>query len=155
MNGVDDIFAQVVGSPSLAVLYGPAGSGKTRLFARVEDLLRNGPGFSVLRCCASDLIDRLLDSLKHGTYDQFLSSLRAYRVFLVDNVWILRHRVHTAREIFRIFRMLVQQGSAVVIASDLKPSVISSWSKEIGEMIGQSRVMKIRSGPGKTLILKT
>jgi hypothetical protein len=39
--------------------------------------------------------------------------------------------------------MLIQHGGAVVIATDLKPMVISSWSKEIGEMIGQSRILEI------------
>jgi chromosomal replication initiation ATPase DnaA len=142
-NPEDPIFLEVVDGPSLTVLYGPTGSGKTRLFSYMEDFLRNHPECSVLRCCTSDLIDRLLDSLKHGTYGQFLSSLRAYRMFLIDNIWILGYRANTAREIFRIFRMLIHHGGAVVIASDLKPSVISSWSKEIGEMIGQSHIMEI------------
>jgi chromosomal replication initiation ATPase DnaA len=141
------ILSEVVGDPSLTVLYGPTGSGKTRLFRHMEDFLLNRPDRRVLRCCTSDLIERLLESLKHGAYGQFLSSLRAYRVFLIDNIWILGYRVNTAREIFRIFRMLIHHGGAVVIASDLEPSVISSWSKEVGEMIGQSRIMEIGYPP--------
>ena len=137
------ILSEVVGGPSLTILYGPTGSGKTCLFRYMEDFLRNHLDQRVLRCCTRDLIDRLLDSLKHGAYGQFLSSLLAYRVFLIDNIWILGNRVHTAREIFSIFRTLIHDGSAVVIASDLEPSVLSSWSKEIGEMIGQSRIMEI------------
>jgi chromosomal replication initiation ATPase DnaA len=98
-----------------------------------------------LHCCTSDLIDRLLESLKHGAYGQFLSSLLAYRVFLIDNIWILRYRVYTARKIFSIFRTLIHHGGAVVIASDLEPSVISSWSEEIGDMIGRSRILEIEN----------
>jgi len=137
------ILSEVVGGPSLTILYGPSGSGKTRLFRHIEAFLHNRPERRVLRCCTSNLIDRLLDSLKRGTYQQFLSSLRAYRVLLIDNIWILGCRANTAKEIFRIFRMLIQRGGAVVIASDLEPSVISSWSKEIGEMIRQSRIVKV------------
>lgn len=132
-------------APSLAILYGPSGSGKTRMLKYVEELLSNQPDCLVLRCCTSGLVDRLVDSLKHGVYEQFLSSLMIYQVLLIDNIWILSGKVHTAKGIFSIFERLIHRGRAVVIASDLKPSIISDWSEDISDMIRQSRVFKIDS----------
>lgn len=129
--------------PSLILIYGSSGAGKTRLLSALADLLRVRMGSAILYCSALDLVENLVGSIKLGSYQRFLNSLMMYRALLIDNIWVLACRPHAAEEIFSCFRMCLRQGSPVFIASDLAPATMSAWSEVIGDIMKESRVFQI------------
>jgi chromosomal replication initiation ATPase DnaA len=84
-----------------------------------------------------DLIQEMVDAIKKGTYCAFRSSLMRLDALLIDNIWLLQSRHHTACVVFSLFKAFADKGGLVMIAGDLPPSLLSKWA------------------PRKTLILKT
>lgn len=141
-----NIFPEAITTPTLVLIYGTSGSGKTRFLRNMAGLLRKCRGFQVLHCCTHELVENLMENLKRGAFEGFLSSLKQYKFFLIDNIWILEKKPHTAEAIFRTFKTLIHRGCFVLIASDLKPATISAWSEDISEIIRESRTYTMQGG---------
>jgi chromosomal replication initiator protein len=134
---------ETIERPSLVLICGPSGAGKTHLLSALADLLRARMGSAVLHCSAHELVENLVENINRGSCKSFRDSLMTYRALLIDNIWVLAHQPHTAQEIFSCFRMCLHQGSSVIVASDLEPATISTWSEEIADIIKESRLFPI------------
>ncbi len=134
---------ETVEHPSLVLICGPSGSGKSRLLSALADLLRARLGSAILHCSAHELVENLVENIKRGSCKSFRNGLMTYRALLIDNIWVLASRPHATEEIFSCFRMCLRQGSPVFVASDLAPAAISTWSEEISDIIKESRIFPI------------
>ncbi len=141
------LLREVSHEPSLTIIYGQSGSGKTRLLRHMAEAFPIQSDRQILHWCTTELVAHLLDSLKYTSRKHFVSSLLRYTVFLIDNIWILGGKPRTAMEIFSLFQRLIDHNRSVVIASDLAPSVIASWGRGVAEVVRHSRVLKIERPP--------
>ena len=127
----------------LVIVYGPSGSGKTRLLISLAERLSSQRRLKVFHHSVHEVTENLLDNLKRGTIECFRKSLLDYQIFLIDNMFVLQGKPFTAREIFSIFRMLIDMHRPVVIASDIEPSIMASWADDNGSMIKTSRIISM------------
>ena len=147
MNRADIVqlcYQQALSSdPALVLIWGPTGSGKTRLLKALADLLREQLGPALLFCSAHHLVENFFDSMKTFRHQSFQSTIEGRRTLLIDNIWTLSKRPHTAKEFFTSFGRCIARGSSVFIASDLTPTPLAPWSGNIGEWIGESRIFGV------------
>ena len=110
-------------------------------------------GPALLFCSAHHLVESFLDSMRTFRQQSFRNTIEGRRAILIDNIWTLSEKPHTAEELFTRFGGCIARGGSVFIASDLTPTPLAPWSDKIGEWIGKGRIFGVT--PAKTLILKT
>jgi chromosomal replication initiation ATPase DnaA len=134
---------ETVERPSLVMIYGASGVGKTRLLSTLAALLRVRLGSAILQCSAHELVENLVENIKRGSCRSFRNDLMTYQALLIDNIGVLACRPHAAEELFSCFRMYLRQGNPVFVASDLAPAIISTWSEKIADIMKESRIFPI------------
>lgn len=93
--------------------------------------------FNLLHCCALDLIQKMVDSIKTGSFQTFRAFLMRHDAMFIDDVWLLKKRPRTAHALFSLFESFAEKGGLVVMADDLTPPFFLEWAQ------------------GKTVILET
>ena len=105
---------------SILYLYGPTGTGKTRLMRMMETTLaEQASDGSVTRVGAEKLVDEMVSEIPIGSLDRFFAKYTEIENLMVDNYWVLAGRPHAARMLTRLFRDRQNRGKLTVVASDL------------------------------------
>ena len=116
-------------------LYGPSRSGKTTMLKVIEDYLSRIKGVRVFRLDAEDLVIELVRSIRNsGGTMAFYYKFHDYDALLVDNIWVLQGKPRTAKEIFNLFKTLINKDKLLVIAWDIVPEMLLQGTKTINEL---------------------
>ena len=100
----------------LLFIYGPNGSGKTRLLrAMAEELNSKG---SVILTGAESLVDEMIDPMHTFDLKSFRSKYLQVDSLLIDNLWVLKSRPTATAELCRLFRDRNKAKRITVVASE-------------------------------------
>ena len=122
-----DTISKRFPASGIVVLYGPLGSGKTRLMQAAARYASVQKGLDILNCCVLDLIQEMADAIKMGTWHACRKTMMRLDALFIDNIWLLQNRRQTALMVFSLFEAFAGKGGLVMIASDLSPSLLSEW----------------------------
>ncbi|WP_198013082.1 DnaA ATPase domain-containing protein [Citrifermentans bremense] len=102
-------------------LFGPTGTGKTRLLKRYHDCTRRQPGIKTRRLCVHQFSSELMQAVTTSAMQHFRLRYLSLDVLMVDNAWLLLKRPHLRQELFSLFLAMTKKGKFVVLAGDIAP----------------------------------
>ncbi len=103
------------------VIYGSPGMGKTHLL-HAASLQAAAAGWAVACLSAEEFATRYLGSLRRGAIDEFQSSVRNVRLFVLDDLQYLAGKKGTLDELVHTIDYVTNTGGHVVIASEQHPA---------------------------------
>lgn len=115
-------------------LYGGVGVGKTHLMQAISRELRAiwPQETKVIYILSEQLINEMIDSLRHNRMTLFHERFRSVGALLVDDIQVLRGKRRTQEEFFDTFNTLYELGKQIVISSDCPPKEISALADWLG-----------------------
>ncbi len=105
----------------LLCIFGPNGSGKTRLLQMIEQVVVSAPGGKVLRVGVEMFADELVRALHVSAIESFRRKYHEIDTLLIDNLWVLCSRPHTTTEICGVIQKRRNAGRLTAVVSDLLP----------------------------------
>ena len=129
-------------SAGLLFIYGPSGTGKTRLLPLIAETLQGGEG--VLRVGREQVVWEMEDALAQGNFDQVINSDSTIENLLIDNLWILRSRPAAAKEMGSLIEARIALGNLTVVASDLVYQEVLRSVPSIGRCLGENSAVHLR-----------
>ena len=111
--------------PSPLVLFGWVGLGKTHLAGAIAHAMRaREPRCRVICQPSTDFVDRLLASMRGDSPKSWSAELAEAAVLILDDVHFLAGHAETQEALVRVFSVLHQRGTPVVLTSDRAPQEI-------------------------------
>jgi chromosomal replication initiator protein len=112
-------------------LFGPTRSGKTHLLHAIEQALRaRRPDTRVLRAPAQQVIDQIIEAIRHDEMQRFRTSIATLDALLLDDVWIGADKPRTLEELLRHFESVLMNNGQIVVTSHVAPDafpILKRW----------------------------
>ena len=117
-----------LGGSNPLVIYGDVGNGKTHLRDAIGHRIqeRASGQLRVVICHAQHFVRYMVEAFKQrgNAVEAILRHYQAADVLLIDDIQFLRRAPNTQEEFFKIFNILYDRGSQIVLTSDRHPSRI-------------------------------
>lgn len=130
------------------MLYGSSGLGKTHLLHAVGNHLKlNKPQAKVIYMYSGDLITLLNDAMKtKSVYGNSVEIVKQQLLdcdyFLIDDIQNLK--INSSQEVFfTIYNRLIEQGTQIIITSDMNPSELTGLQKRLVSRFRQGLTINI------------
>jgi len=102
-------------------LFGPTGTGKTRLLKRYHDCTRRQTGIMTRSLCVHQFSSELMHAAATAGLRDFRLRYLSLDVLMIDNAWLLLKQPHLKRELFSLLSTMAKKGKFVVLAGDIAP----------------------------------
>ena len=113
-------------------IYGPSGLGKTHLlYAIMNRISELCPEAKIVYVKGEDFTNQLIDSISHGTCEQFRSKYRTADVLLIDDTQFISGKVSTQEEFFHTFNTLYENHKQIVLTCDCPPRSIKTLENRL------------------------
>jgi chromosomal replication initiator protein len=113
-------------------IYGPSGLGKTHLlYAIMNRISELCPEAKIVYVKGDDFTNQLIDSISHGTCEQFRSKYRTADVLLIDDTQFISGKVSTQEEFFHTFNTLYENHKQIVLTCDCPPRSIKTLENRL------------------------
>lgn len=113
-------------------IYGPSGLGKTHLlYAIMNRISELCPDAKIVYVKGEDFTNQLIDSISHGTCEQFRSKYRTADVLLIDDTQFISGKVSTQEEFFHTFNTLYENHKQIVLTCDCPPRSIKTLENRL------------------------
>jgi len=133
------------------VIHGGIGLGKSHLLEGIGIAVRERhPGLKVVRQTAEAFTNAFLDALRAGGLTSFRSKYRNADVLILDDVHFLAAKRSTQEEFQHTLDALAASGSAIVLACDHHPRMISKLTDELITRFLGGMVVKLEAPDPKT-----
>lgn len=129
---------------NLLFLYGPTGSGKTRLLQLIAEKLYGIE--PVIRVGSEQIVVEMYQTILEQTFSEFFDRYVWVENLLVDNLWILRSRPAAAKEMGRLIKARTANGNLTVLASDLSYQEVLRTLPAIGDYLKEERAVRLSIG---------
>lgn len=113
-------------------IYGPSGCGKTHLINAIGVKMKEAqPKSRVLYVSARLFQVQFTDSVRHNTFNDFITFYQTIDVLIIDDVqeWITAPRTQEA--FFHIFNHLFRNGKRIILACDRPPVDLQGMSERL------------------------
>lgn len=126
------------GSVSPLFLYGPTGSGKTRLLEGIWTEFRAQPRMiRVLLLSAEQFTSHFLEALQGSGLPSFRRKVRDVDVLLIDDLQFFTGKRATIQEMQHTVDSLLRQGRQLVLAADRAPGALKGLTPDfVGRLSG-------------------
>lgn len=106
---------------NITYLFGPTGSGKTRLLQRYYDCICRQRG--IMSCClsAEQFLYELIEAVSSRGVQELRHKYFSLDVLMVDNAWLLMKRAAAKKELFSLFLLMAKKNKFVLLAGDIAP----------------------------------
>jgi chromosomal replication initiator protein len=109
-------------------IYGGSGLGKTHLLHAIGHYSTSlYPDLLVRYVSSEEFTNDFINSIRYESTAEFQRRYRSSRVLLVDDIQFLTGKEQTMEEFFHTFNYLHQNGSQVVITSDVSPKQLAGF----------------------------
>lgn len=113
-------------------IYGPSGLGKTHLLYAIMNRISNlCPEAKIVYVKGDDFTNQLIDSISHGTCEQFRNKYRTADVLLIDDTQFISGKVSTQEEFFHTFNTLYENHKQIVLTCDCPPRSIKTLENRL------------------------
>jgi len=135
-------------APSLLLLQGPPGVGKTHLLrATLCCVQARSPRARTMQLSASDLVERLIGAIQDRRPADPLRELAHGDVVAVDDLHVLAGKPMTQREVSLVFARVVESGAKVVCAASCPVQDLAVLTAAI-QSVPNARLVEVRP-PGE------
>ena len=129
---------------SPALLWGPAGTGKTHLLRAIAGAARARRRRTLL-LTAQQFLTAFVDAVRGGGLPSFRLKHRGVEVFLLDNVHQLIGKERTVEELQHTIDTIAADGGRIVLTSDRGPAELTPLGSEIGSRLTGGAIAEIGS----------
>ena len=115
-----------------AVIYGNSGIGKTHiLHAIANEIIGHNKNVNIIYITSSDFLQRMTDSIKNKTMDEFKRIYSSADLLLVDDIQLLAGKPKTLTEFLEIFNQLAAKKRPIILACDKPPRDITQIPEQL------------------------
>lgn len=120
------------GSYNPLFIFGGSGLGKTHLLHAIgHEVLSLRPNLKVKYVSSEEFTNDFINSIASGRALEFQNRYRAVDTLLVDDIQFLQGKEQTIEEFFHTFNALHNQGSQIVITSDMPPKRLGGFEERM------------------------
>ena len=126
-------------------IYGPSGVGKTHLMiATMNAIKQKIPSATTNFTTGEKFMTEVIESITHGTQEQFRYKYRNADVFLIDDIQFISKSESTQEEFFHTFETLKNNGRQIILTSDVNPKELTTLSQRITTRFEQGYICDIK-----------
>lgn len=120
------------GSYNPLFIFGGSGLGKTHLLHAIgHEVLSLRPNLKVKYVSSEEFTNDFINSIASGKALEFQNRYRAVDTLLIDDIQFLQGKEQTIEEFFHTFNALHNQGSQIVITSDMPPKRLGGFEERM------------------------
>jgi len=114
------------------VIYGDVGLGKTHLANAIgNEVVSTLPSKTVLYVTSDNFTNQLIQSIRNGGVNDFVSFYQQIDLLIVDDIQFLANKQKTQEIFFHIFNQLHQSGKQIVLTSDRPPRDLDGMEERL------------------------
>lgn len=129
-------------SANLLFLYGPTGSGKTRLLQMIAESLSEKE--SVIRVGSEQIVEEMYQSVVQRNFTKVFDRYAQVTNLLIDNLWILKSRPAMTKEMGKLVKARTANGNLTILSSDLLYEDVLVALPDIGDCLKEKSVIKLK-----------
>ncbi len=138
--------AETFDRPSVLVLHGDCGLGKTHLLlAACQRAQELEPDARVRYLTGEQFVNQFIEAVRTNTLKTFRAGLRRLDLLAIDDAQFLANKTKSQQEFLHCFDHIEQSGARVIMASDQHPRDLPSFSAPLVSRCIKGLVVEVRA----------